>query len=129
MKKFLSVSMLLLFSFPISADELEPMADFRIHTIVSSGPRAFEGKKLAFGAAFFTFAKKGRQVHKLFLPITPFSCNDVSLNVYVRVDVDGFYAIPSTDYWLLTTGMIVPPEGRIVTSARGIFFRTISIAS
>ena len=46
MKKFLLVSMLLIYSLSISAEELEPMADFRIHTIVTSGPRAFEGKKL-----------------------------------------------------------------------------------
>ncbi len=46
MDKFLLVSILLFFSFPVSADDLEPKADFRIHTIVSSGPRAFEGKKL-----------------------------------------------------------------------------------
>jgi hypothetical protein len=28
-----------------------------------------------------------------------------------------------------TTGMIVPPEGKIVTSARGTLFRTCSIAA
>jgi hypothetical protein len=46
MNKLFSVSMLLFFALSISAQELEPMADFRIHTIVSSEPRTFEGNKL-----------------------------------------------------------------------------------
>lgn len=46
MNKLFSVSMLLFCALSISAQELEPMADFRIHTIVSSEPRRFEGNKL-----------------------------------------------------------------------------------
>jgi hypothetical protein len=46
MKKFFSVSILIFCTLSVSAEELTPMADFGIHTIVTSGPRAFEGKKL-----------------------------------------------------------------------------------
>ena len=46
MKKLLLIYLLSFCALSISAEELEPMADFRIHTIVSSNPRTFEGNKL-----------------------------------------------------------------------------------
>jgi hypothetical protein len=46
MKKSLLISMLLLCCPSIPAEEPAPKADFGVHTIVSSGPRTFEGDKL-----------------------------------------------------------------------------------
>lgn len=46
MNKIFAVSILLFYALSISAQELEPMADLRIHTIISSEPRTFAGNKL-----------------------------------------------------------------------------------
>jgi hypothetical protein len=46
MKQSLVIFMLVFCTLSVSAENLEPMADFGIHTIISSGPRTFKGKKL-----------------------------------------------------------------------------------
>lgn len=46
MRKLFLIFMLLFFSLLVSAEELKPLADFGVHTIVTSGPKVYEGRNI-----------------------------------------------------------------------------------
>jgi hypothetical protein len=56
MNKVILISLLLVLSLTVFAEDLKPLADFRVHTIVTSGPKFYEGDKIR---AVLTYGELG----------------------------------------------------------------------